>query len=58
VPFDGDLRVGGRFGVQGIPQTVIIDRDGIVRFVHSGYRPGDEAKLRAEIDSLLKEGGP
>ncbi|HXK19279.1 MAG TPA: TlpA family protein disulfide reductase, partial [Polyangiaceae bacterium] len=31
----------------------VIDKSGIVRFVHVGYRAGDEATLEEEARSLL-----
>jgi hypothetical protein len=36
-----------------MPMLFIIDQSGLVRFVHSGFRPGDEAQISAAIDSLL-----
>lgn len=36
-----------------MPTTYVIDRRGVVRFVHAGYRGGDEAKLAKELDALL-----
>lgn len=53
--FDTDSAVAGRFGVEGMPSTVFVDRTGQVRFVHRGYKPGDEAKYADMIRSLLKE---
>ena len=43
------------FGVEGMPSSVFIDRAGHVRYVHQGYKPGDEAKYADMIRSLLKE---
>ena len=53
--FDTDSAVAGRFGVEGMPSTVFVDRNGQVRFVHRGYKPGDEAKYADMIRSLVKE---
>jgi peroxiredoxin len=53
--FDTDSAVAGRFGVEGMPSTVFIDRAGKVRYVHRGYKPGDEAKYADMIRSLVKE---
>ena len=33
---DMDGRVGMDFGVYGLPETYLIDRDGVVRFKHAG----------------------
>jgi peroxiredoxin len=36
-----------------LPYSVIIDAQGQIVSVHSGYNPGDEARLAAEIRALL-----
>ncbi len=36
-----------------MPSTVIIDRQGIVRYVHNGYKPGDENQYLNSIRSLI-----
>ena len=41
------------FGLVGMPSSYLIDRDGILRAVHTGFDPADIAKLRAEIEGLL-----
>jgi peroxiredoxin len=53
--FDTDSAVAGRFGVEGMPSTVLVDRNGQVRYIHRGYKPGDEAKYADMIRSLVKE---
>jgi len=53
--FDTDSAVAGRFGVEGMPSTVFVDRNGQVRYVHRGYKPGDEAKYADMIRILVKE---
>ena len=55
IVFDRDSAVAGRFGVEGMPSTVFVDRNGQVRYVHRGYKPGDEAKYADMIRSLVKE---
>lgn len=42
-----------RFGVLGMPTGFLIDRDGILRVIHQGYRKSDGPKLRQEIIHLL-----
>jgi peroxiredoxin len=37
-----------------MPTAYVIDKSGIVRFVHVGYRAGDEAALAAEVRSLAR----
>ncbi len=43
----------GKYGVQGFPTLVIIDRDGKVADVHVGYSPRLFDEVRASIDRLL-----
>jgi peroxiredoxin len=38
-----------------MPATLLIDRDGRVRYVHRGYRDGYERKYQEQIRELLKE---
>jgi len=37
-----------------MPTSFVIDASGIVRFVHSGFRGGDESAIESEVASLLK----
>ena len=53
VALDVDGSVGEAYGVTGIPQTVIIDANGIVRSVHVGLIPDLEETLREELDALV-----
>jgi cytochrome c biogenesis protein CcmG/thiol:disulfide interchange protein DsbE len=46
-------RVGLEFGVYGVPETFVIDRQGLVRYKHVG--PLTPEVLRDEIEPLLKQ---
>src|SRR6185312_9372226 len=46
VLMDGDGRVGGQYGVEGIPQTVVVDKEGKVRRVFVGYSDDLPAQLK------------
>ena len=50
---DRDGRVGIDYGVYGVPETFVIDRQGIVRFKHIG--PITPEALRDKILPLLRE---
>jgi peroxiredoxin len=43
------------FKVDNMPLTVLIDREGVVRFTHVGYNAGDESKILAPLRKLLNE---
>jgi peroxiredoxin len=53
--FDTKNAVAEQFGVMGMPSSVFVDREGRVRYVHRGYKPGDEAQYADLIRSLVKE---
>ena len=38
-----------------MPATVLIDRDGRVRYLHRGYREGVEESYERQIRELVKE---
>ena len=56
VALDANNEVAGQYHVASIPTSVIIDRDGVVAFVHVGFSPNLEAKLREELDTLVDKG--
>ncbi len=43
------------FGILGMPTAFIIDRKGVVREVHQGFRKSDSDKIRARVVQLLEE---
>jgi thiol-disulfide isomerase/thioredoxin len=43
------------YDVSAMPSTVIVDRKGNVRFIHQGYKPGDEDKYQDLIRQLIRE---
>jgi len=51
--YDPKSSVSQLYQVQAMPTTVIIDRKGIVRYVHNGYLPGDENQYMNSIRSLI-----
>ncbi len=55
VLLDGAKTVSKLYGLDAMPTTVVIDRDGRVRHVHQGYRNGLEAVYDQQIRALVKE---
>lgn len=53
VAMDPEGTVGEQYGVEAIPQTVLIGKDGTVQVVHVGASPNLEEKLSAQIEDLL-----
>jgi len=55
VLFDENKEVSKLYKVDAMPVTILVDREGQVRHVHHGYKPGYEDKYLTEIRSLLRE---
>jgi peroxiredoxin len=55
VLLDADKRVSKLYDLGSMPATVLIDRDGKVRFLHRGYRDGMELQYEQQIRQLVKE---
>lgn len=55
VLLDTEKRVSRLYDLTTMPSTVLIDRDGKVRYVHRGYRNGYEDMYEKQIRELLKE---
>jgi len=55
VLFDARKEVSKLYEVEAMPVTVIVDREGTVRYIHHGYKPGYEDKYLDQIRSLLRE---
>ncbi len=53
--YDSETTVSRAYNVNAMPTTVMVDRDGKVRYVNRGYRPGDEEKYRDQIRELIRE---
>ena len=55
VLFDADKEVSKLYQVEAMPVTMLLDREGTVRHVHHGYKPGYEEQYLTEIRSILSE---
>ncbi len=53
--FDTASKVSTLYEVTGMPSTVILDRKGNVRYVHHGYKPGEEGEYLDQIRTLMRE---
>lgn len=43
------------YGVETMPTSFLIDRKGVIRYVHRGFKKQDAAELRAAIRKLVNE---
>jgi peroxiredoxin len=55
VLFDSRKEVSELYQVNAMPVTVLIDREGTVRYVHHGYKPGYEDDYQTQIRALIRE---
>jgi Redoxin len=55
VRFDPKGDLAEFYKVQGMPSSVLIDRHGVTRFTHVGFRPVDGPVYEAQVRELLVE---
>jgi thiol-disulfide isomerase/thioredoxin len=53
--FDASRRCPRDFDVPGMPASFLVDRQGVIRHVHLGFRGGDAERIRGLVRSLLAE---
>lgn len=58
VEYDANGTLAKSFGVEAMPTSFLIDRDGQVRARHAGFRDKQRAGREQEIEQLLKERAP
>jgi len=52
---DDEQKVSELYSLEAMPSTVVVDRDGVIRYIHRGYKPGDEAKYVEVVKELIRE---
>lgn len=52
---DNKLKISRQYGVDTLPTTIIIDKNGIVRRVITGYTEADEKEISKLVDDLVRE---
>ena len=55
VLLDPANQVSKAYHVDEMPSSVIIDRKGEIRYIHRGYKPGDENEYQDRIRQLIRE---
>ncbi len=55
VRFDPQGIVAEHYNIKTMPSSVLIDRHGVTRFTHMGFRPVDGAVYEAQLRELLAE---
>lgn len=46
--------VPGKFDLETMPTSYLIDQKGVVRYVHKGFRDGDLDEIRKEVRRIIK----
>jgi len=55
VLLDSENKLSEIYQVDAMPSTVMVDRNGNMRFLHRGFKPGYETKYEEQIKKLLRE---
>jgi thiol-disulfide isomerase/thioredoxin len=55
VLFDTKSEVSKLYKVETMPTTVIVAKDGTMRYLHHGYQAGYENDYQTEVRTLLRE---
>jgi peroxiredoxin len=53
--YDSDNEVSHSYDVDAMPATVLVDRNGEIRYMHRGYKPGYELEYEKQIKTLIRE---
>ena len=51
--WDKDKSIANKWHPPNMPSSFIVDKKGVVRFVHLGYHDGEEKEIETELKSLL-----
>lgn len=57
IALDRGGRLFGKFALSGIPSSVLLDRQGVIRYIETGYSPQKFAQTSARFSSLMRGSG-
>lgn len=55
VLLDSQSSVSKLYKVVAMPTSILVDRDGNMRYLHHGYKPGYEEQYQQQVRELIKE---
>lgn len=55
---DDEQRCAKEFGLKAMPTSYLVDRSGVIRYSHLGFRPGEAEEFRVLVEKLLAENSP
>ena len=55
IMLDTSSKVSKLYNVVAMPTSILVDRDGNMRYLHHGYKPGYEEKYQQQVRELIRE---
>lgn len=55
IVYDPDGQLAQKYNVEAMPTSILIGRDGKIRYVHSGFHANEEPKYLTQIRALLNQ---
>jgi len=52
---DPKQQIPPKYEIKGMPSSILLDKEGIIRFWHTGFKESNKEDYVSEIDGLLKE---
>jgi DsbE subfamily thiol:disulfide oxidoreductase len=52
--WDPHSKAVSAYDIQGMPSSFVLDRAGVIRYLHSGFQPHDPSLWRNELEALLR----
>jgi len=53
--YDGEKEIPPLYELESMPTTVFIDKNGIIRYIHTGFNDSRKKEFREELELLLHE---
>jgi peroxiredoxin len=53
--WDEDKSIARAYNPETMPSSFLIDKNGVIRYAHVGYRDGEEVEVETEIKELLAQ---
>ena len=54
IGWDEGHKIAAKWSPPGMPSAFVIDKKGVVRYVHQGYKAGEEEEIEKQVKELLK----
>ena len=54
IGWDQGNAISQRYKLEKMPTSYVVDKKGIIRFVHGGYTDGEEEEIARQVEDLLR----